>query len=67
MLTAARSCLPGELAHEGQVTLLRDGGEYKLGDYILILADCRGRTELEFFLGTARTRRQRPGKTGSAP
>ncbi len=35
-----------------------DGGEYKLGNYILILADCRRRIELEFFLGTARTRRQ---------
>lgn len=34
------------------------GGEYKLGNYILILADCRRRIELEFFLGTARTRRQ---------
>jgi hypothetical protein len=35
-----------------------DGGEYKLGNYILILADCRRRIELEFFLGTARHRRQ---------
>ena len=35
-----------------------DGGEYKLGNYILILADCRRRIEFEFFLGTARHRRQ---------
>jgi hypothetical protein len=35
-----------------------DGGEYKLGNYMLILADCRRRIELEFFLGTARHRRQ---------
>lgn len=35
-----------------------EGGEYKLGNYILILADCRRRIELEFFLGTARHRRQ---------
>jgi hypothetical protein len=35
-----------------------DGGEYKLGNYMLVLADCRRRIELEFFLGTARHRRQ---------
>ncbi len=35
-----------------------DGGEYKLGSYTLILADCRRRIELEFFLGSARARRQ---------
>ncbi len=35
-----------------------DGGEYKLGNYILVLADCRRRIEFEFFLGTARHRRQ---------
>lgn len=35
-----------------------DGGEYKLGSYMLILADCRHRIELEFFLGTARARGQ---------
>lgn len=35
-----------------------DGGEYRLGNYILILADCHRRIQLEFFLGTARDRRQ---------
>ena len=35
-----------------------DGGEYKLGNYMLILADCRRRIELEFFLGTPRHRQQ---------
>jgi hypothetical protein len=35
-----------------------DGGEYRLGHYMLSLADCRRRIELEFFLGTARARRQ---------
>jgi len=35
-----------------------DGGEYKWGHYMLSLADCRRRIELEFFLGTARARRQ---------
>ena len=35
-----------------------DDGEYKLGNYMLVLADCRRRIELEFFLGTARHRRQ---------
>jgi hypothetical protein len=34
------------------------GGEYKCGHYMLSLADCRRRIELEFFLGTARARRQ---------
>ena len=35
-----------------------DGGEYKQGNYIVIIADCRRRIELEFFLGTPRHRRQ---------
>lgn len=35
-----------------------DGGEYKLGNYVLMLADCSRRIELDFFLGTTRTRRQ---------
>ena len=35
-----------------------DGGKYKLGSNILVFADCRRRVELEFFLGTARARRQ---------
>lgn len=35
-----------------------EGGEYKLGHYMVSLADCRRRIELEFFLGTARARRQ---------
>ncbi len=35
-----------------------DGGEYKVGNYILILADCRRRIEFDFFLGTARHRQQ---------
>ena len=35
-----------------------DEGEYKLGNYMLVLADCRRRIELEFFLGTSRHRRQ---------
>jgi len=35
-----------------------DGGEYKWGHYMLSFADCRRRIELEFFLGTARARRQ---------
>ena len=35
-----------------------DGGRYKCGHYMLSLADCRRRIELEFFLGTARARRQ---------
>ena len=33
-------------------------GEYKYGHYMLSLADCRRRIEIEFFLGTARARRQ---------
>jgi hypothetical protein len=33
-------------------------GEYKLGHYMLTLADCRRKVEFEFFLGTARARRQ---------
>ena len=32
-------------------------GEYKWGTYMLTLADCRRRIQLEFFLGTTRTRR----------
>jgi hypothetical protein len=35
-----------------------DNGEYKWGHYMLSLADCRRRIELEFFLGTALARRQ---------
>jgi hypothetical protein len=34
------------------------GGEYRFGHYMLSLADCRRRVELEFFLGTAVARRQ---------
>lgn len=32
-------------------------GEYKWGTYMLTIADCRRRIQLEFFLGTKRTRR----------
>ena len=39
-----------------------DNGEYKQGNYIVILADCRRRIELEFFLGTARHRKQSKAK-----
>jgi hypothetical protein len=35
-----------------------NGGEYRYGHYMLSLADCRRRIELEFSLGTARSRRQ---------
>ena len=35
----------------------REGGN-KWGHYMITLADCRRRIELEFFLGTARSRRQ---------
>jgi hypothetical protein len=34
----------------------REGG-YRWGNYMLIIADCRRRIELEFFLGTAQARR----------
>jgi len=34
------------------------GGEYKWGHYMLTLADCRRRIQLEFFLGTIRARRE---------
>ncbi len=34
------------------------GGEYKWGHYMLSIADCRRRIEIEFLLGTARARRQ---------
>ena len=34
------------------------GGEYKFGHYMLSIADCRRRIELEFFLGTARERQR---------
>jgi hypothetical protein len=34
------------------------GGEYKWGHYMLTLADCRRRIQLEFFIGTLRTRRE---------
>ncbi len=33
------------------------GGEYKWGHYMLTLADCRRRIQLEFFIGTLRARR----------
>jgi len=33
-------------------------GEYRLGHYMLTLADCRRSIEFEFFLGNARSRRQ---------
>jgi hypothetical protein len=35
-----------------------NGGEHKIGHYLLTLADCRRRIDLEFCLTTARTRRQ---------
>ena len=35
-----------------------DGGEYRCGQYMLALADCRRRIELEFCLSTAPNRRQ---------
>jgi hypothetical protein len=35
-----------------------NGGEYRYGHYMLSLADCRRRIELEFSLGTARARRE---------
>src|SRR6185503_15318559 len=34
------------------------GGEYKWGDCMLTMADCRRRIQLEFFLGTLRARRE---------
>jgi hypothetical protein len=34
------------------------GGEYKWGHYMLTIADCRRRIQLEFFLGTMRARRE---------
>jgi len=33
------------------------GGEYNWGHYMLSIADCRHRIDLEFFLGTAQARR----------
>ena len=33
------------------------GGEYKWGHYMLTLADCRHRIQLEFFIGTKTARR----------
>src|SRR3954447_16062755 len=33
------------------------GGEYKWGHYMLTIADCRRRVQLEFFLGTKTARR----------
>jgi hypothetical protein len=33
-------------------------GEYKWGNYLLTIADCRRRIQLEFFLGTKRARRE---------
>lgn len=35
-----------------------NGGEYKYGHYMIILADCHRKIELEFFLGTLQHRRQ---------
>lgn len=35
-----------------------DDGEYKCGHYMLTLADCRRRIDLEFLLSTALKRRQ---------
>ena len=34
------------------------GGEYEWGHYMLTIADCRRRIQLEFFLGTMRARRE---------
>jgi hypothetical protein len=34
------------------------GGENKWGHYMLTIADCRRRVQLEFFLGTVRARRE---------
>src|ERR671917_830502 len=34
------------------------GGEYKWGHCMLTIADCRRRVQLEFFLGTVRSRRE---------
>ena len=33
-------------------------GEYKFGHYMLTIADCRRRIQLEFFLGNVRARRE---------
>lgn len=33
-------------------------GEYKWGHYMLTLADCRRRVQLEFFIGTKRARQR---------
>jgi hypothetical protein len=33
-----------------------DGGNYRLGTYVLVLADCHRRIELDFSLSTAYTR-----------
>jgi len=34
-----------------------DGGDYQWGHYMLTIADCRRRIQLEFFLGTRYARR----------
>ena len=34
------------------------GGEYKWGHYMVTMADCRRRIQLEFFLGTVRARQE---------
>ena len=34
-----------------------NNGEYKWGVYLLTIADCRRRVQLEFFLGTKRARK----------
>lgn len=39
-----------------------DGGEYRCGHYMLTLADCRRRIDLEFILSTAIKRRQSQAK-----
>ena len=35
-----------------------DNGDYKLGNYVLIVADCSRRIQLEFPLSTSRVRRE---------
>ena len=40
----------------GEVESSNDG-EYRWGHYMLTIADCRRRIQLEFFLGTAQARR----------
>jgi hypothetical protein len=40
------------------------GGEYKWGHYMLTIADCRRRVQLEIFLGTKQARRRSLRKIG---